>query len=318
MGFFSEIKGQDKITGVLTRAIQHGNISHAYLFSGPRGTGKKTTAQIFAQAILLEDDPGGKGYLRENVHPDYLTVERQEKKTLIGIEQITRELEPWLSNKPYRAKHRVAVIKEAHLLSSTAANALLKTLEEPPEFAVIILVSDENNLLETIVSRCQQIRFPLLPEAVIQGKLIEIGIEKDQARLFARLGQGSMSQALAYAQEGLFEEIWPLTRAMITDLASGKQIEVFHSAELMEKQPLIITLAEMLLRDLYVYQDTEQENLLLMPTNLAWYQQFKSVSALSVRNSLAHIADLKKHLSTSVNTQLIYINISYELLDALK
>jgi len=96
-----------------------------------------------------------------------MNIERLEKKTQISIEQINREMEPWLAMKPFRAAHRVIIINEAHLLSLPAANALLKTLEEPPPYAVIILVADEMMLLETIVSRCQRLRFGLLSEKTL-------------------------------------------------------------------------------------------------------------------------------------------------------
>ncbi|MEA1960564.1 MAG: DNA polymerase III subunit [Bacillota bacterium] len=318
MESFAKVKGQEKVIGVLQRAMQTGNISHAYLFSGPRGTGKKMTAEFFGEEILIQDDPGGKAYLKDRVHPDYLFVDRAEKKSLIGIEKITRELEPWLGTKPYRAEHRVAIIREAHLLSPTAANALLKTLEEPPNYAVIILVSDENNLLETIVSRCQHIRFAPLSEEVIEDMLTNKGVEPEQAKVYARLGQGSMSQAMACAEDGLFEDVWPVTREMITDLSSGKQIEVFRAAERMEKQPMIINLAEVILRDLYVYQETGQSSQLLIPSNSEWCKHFKELNTAYVRRALFNIADLKKQLTTSVNTLLLCINISYEMLDALQ
>ena len=318
LDYFAGIIGQERAILPLQRALQSGHISHAYLFMGPVGVGKYTTALGMARAIILSSDPQGEAYWREGVHPDFKLIERIDKKSMIGIEQVTRELEPWLALKPYRARRRVVIIKDAHLLSLPAANALLKTLEEPPEYAVIILVADENNLIETIISRCQLIKFDPLNEADLTTYFTDRGMDPEKAVHLARLAQGSIATALLFAEEE-WEGFWQLAKELIESLAGGQPIEVFLAAEKIEKQPLImIALLETILRDIYVYQQTGQSEQLLMAQNLTLCQKFKQLDLRQVGASMTSISAMKKLYQRSVSPLLLNINISYALQDALR
>lgn len=318
MEYFQKIVGQDRVIANLKKALANGHINHAYLFMGPSGVGKFCTALAMAQAIIISDDTDGEAYWREQVHPDFILVEKPENKTQIGIEQITRELEPWLALKPYRAQKRVVIIKDAHLLSLPAANALLKTLEEPPVYAVMILVADENNLLETIVSRCQLLRFAALSDSDIQEYFIRQGMAADQAIRLSKLGQGSISTAQLFAEEE-WEELWALSASILQALAGGKEYEVFTAAEKMEKNPLImVSLLETILRDIFIFQQTGSSTAIVMENNLTLCRSFKKLDPQNVTAAMARINSLKKRYKTSVNTLLLNINISYALLDALQ
>src|SRR5512137_29976 len=107
MDYWAGIVGQERAVGALRQALTTGKISHAYLLAGPPGVGKMTTALALARAIILSTDPQGEAYWREGAHPDFMLIAKPENKTLIGIEQINREMEPWLALKPYRAGRRV-------------------------------------------------------------------------------------------------------------------------------------------------------------------------------------------------------------------
>ena len=313
MNYFDNIIGQKRAVIPLQKALQSGHLSHAYLFMGPAGVGKYTTALALAQAVILGSDLPGEAYWREGIHPDFKLIEKSDKKSLIGIEQVTNEIEPWLALKPYRAAHRVVIIKDAHLLSLPAANALLKTLEEPPEYAIIILVTDENNLLETIVSRCQAIKFDYLREEDLTVYLTNRGMESAKAGNLARLAQGSIATALLFAEEE-WQELWELTRDLMESLAVGQAINVFLTAEKIEKQPLImVSLLETILRDICVYQQTENPEQLLMALNLPLCQKFKRLHPDQVGAALGSISSMKKLYNRSVNPVLLSINISYAL-----
>jgi DNA polymerase-3 subunit delta' len=319
MDYFTDIIGQERALLPLQKALQTGKINHAYLFVGPAGIGKFTAAQDFARAIIIGTDPQGEAYVKEKVHPDFMVVEKLESKTLIGIEQINREMEPWLALKPYRSSRRVVIIKDAHLLSIPAANALLKTLEEPPGHAVIILVSDEQNLLETIISRCQVIRFFPLAEVNISEFLLRRGVEPDRANNLARLGQGSMAAALLMAEEAGLEEFWDTAQTLIKNLATGQEIEVFKCAEQMEKKPaMLASLMSTLVRDIYIYQVTDQKQLLMMKSSLKLCEDFKKLVPIRVHAALGNIDKLRKQYRGPVSSLLISINISYQLWDALQ
>lgn len=318
MDYFQGIVGQDRIIAALQKSLQSQHVSHAYLFTGPAGVGKLTTALAMSRAIIMSSDSQGEAYWREQVHPDFKLVKKADNKTLIGIEQVTREIEPWLALKPYRADKRVVIIQDAHLLSPPAANALLKTLEEPPEYAVIILVADEHNLLDTIVSRCQLIKFSSLSEQDIQTYFLAQGIEAEKALHLARLGQGSIATALLFAEEE-WEEYWSIAQGMLASLAGGQEYQVFLAAEKMEKHPAImVSLLETILRDIYIYQQTGNPDRLLMDRNLSLCQNFKLLDPHKLRPALGRINSLKKLYAGSVNSLLLNINISYDLLDALR
>lgn len=318
MNYFYNIIGQERAVLPLQRALQSGHISHAYLFLGAAGVGKYTTALELARAVILSSDPQGEAYWREGVHPDFKLIEKADKKSMIGIEQVTNEIEPWLALKPYRARRRVVIIKDAHLLSLPAANALLKTLEEPPEYAVIILVADENNLLETIISRCQVIKFDSLREEELIAYLTGQGMEATKAGNLARLAQGSIATALLFAEEE-WNEFWERAKDLMESLATGQPSEVFLAAEKIEKQPLImVSLLETILRDICVYQQTGNPEQLLMAQNLPLCQKFKRLHLDKVGTALGSISNMKKMYNRSINPVLLNINISYALQAALR
>ncbi len=313
------IIGQERAVAVLRLALSSGNLHHAYLFMGPAGVGKKTAARAFARAIILNDDPQGESYLRDDIHPDFMSIDILENKTQISIEQVNREMEPWLAVKPFRAAHRVIIINNAHLLSLPAANALLKTLEEPPPYAVIILVADEMMLLETIISRCQRLRFGLLSEKDLGDFLRQRGMESERASYLARLAQGRVATSIQLADiEGL-EQQWQSAWKLINQLATGGEIAVFNCAEEIEKQPEIVTiLLTTLLRDAYVYQSTHKPELLVVQDNAPIYEAFKPLNGKRVLDSLTHIEELRKKYRGPIRSILLSINISYQLRDALQ
>lgn len=189
---FSEIVGQEHVVKTLTNAISLGMISHAYLFAGPRGSGKTTTARIFAKAVnclnrKTEDpEPCNKCSscieITEGRSMDLVEIDAASHR---GIDEI-RELRDGINFAPTKSKYRVFIIDEAHQLTKEAANALLKTLEEPPEHAIFILATTEvNKMIPTILSRCQRFDFRKLTVSEIIKRL-EFICEKEGAKVEKR------------------------------------------------------------------------------------------------------------------------------------
>ncbi len=181
--FFREILGQDWVVSHLKAARLAGRLAHAYLFLGPAGVGKATTARALAAALNCEQlgaDGDACGVcpscrrLQAGTHPDFLVISPEEGKTQIEIEQI-RELRRLTEYPPLGGGWRVVVIKPAEALTvqnDAAANALLKTLEEPPPQHLLVLIArGEADLLPTIVSRCHKLAFAPLPSALIIREL---------------------------------------------------------------------------------------------------------------------------------------------------
>ena len=205
---FEDVRGRDTIVRTLKNQIVSGRVGHSYLFCGTRGTGKTTIAKIFAKAVNCEDPQDGSpcGHcssclaIAENAN---LNVVEMDAASNNGVDDI-RNIIDQVSYSPTQGRYRVYIIDEVHMLSTPAFNALLKTLEEPPEYAIFILATTEPNRLPvTILSRCQRYDFGRLAPDVIAGRLREVcDMEKldaeDKAiRYIASAADGSMRDGLS-------------------------------------------------------------------------------------------------------------------------
>ena len=208
--------GHEDAVATLHRAVRRDQVSHAYLISGPAGVGRRTLALAFARVLLCQAAPAERPCGRcpscrrveRTMHPDLVVLsletagsEREARPTRISIDAI-RELRATIALRPLEGDWRVVVIDDADWLSRDAADALLKTLEEPPPFAVLILiVEDTTSLAETIRSRCQQIRLGPVPVVTVQAALEARGVEAPQAALIASLTRGRIGEAFRLAAD---------------------------------------------------------------------------------------------------------------------
>ncbi len=203
---FSEVTGQEFITETLRNAVATGRVAHAYIFAGPRGVGKTTTARIVAKALNCENPENGEPCnscsqcveITKGSHPDVIEIDAASNR---GVDQI-RELRESVHYAPVKGKRKVYIIDEFHMLTKEAFNALLKTLEEPPEHVVFILATTElDRIPPTILSRCQKFIFRKIPEEVIVKTLWEIcqkeevECEKEALKLIAVSSEGCMRDA---------------------------------------------------------------------------------------------------------------------------
>jgi DNA polymerase-3 subunit delta' len=209
------VRGHDRVVEELRRGLTGGRFPHAFLFVGPEGVGKKTFARKVAQALLCERadeaalDPCEACpsclQIKAGAHPDLLEVERPEQKYELPIELI-RKLCLDLGLKPMHGSRRVSIVDDADSLNDEAANAFLKTLEEPPPGSVLILIGTSAELqLDTILSRCRVVRFDPLPPDELAAVLVEQGITADPAVAahLAALADGSVSRARGLADPDL-------------------------------------------------------------------------------------------------------------------
>ncbi|MBO5716068.1 MAG: DNA polymerase III subunit gamma/tau [Clostridia bacterium] len=205
---FSEVCGQEHITSILRQEATEGKFNHAYLFCGSRGTGKTTCAKILSKVVNCEDVKDGNPC---GVCPSCLAIENGSTTDVLemdaasnnGVDNI-RDIRDEVVYSPSFLKYRVYIVDEVHMLSNSAFNALLKTLEEPPSHAIFILATTElHKLPATIVSRCQRFEFRRIATDILTSRIKfiaeqeGIAIDDDAARLIARYSQGGMRDSIS-------------------------------------------------------------------------------------------------------------------------
>lgn len=218
---FESVVGQQHIVSTLEHAVAEGRLSHAYLFCGPRGTGKTTMARILAKALLCEKAEGARAAgatgcnpdgtcpectaIAEGTHPDVYELDAASRT---GVDNVREEIINSVSFAPVRGAYKVYIIDEVHMLTTQAFNALLKTLEEPPSHVIFVLcTTDPQKILETILSRCQRFDFHRISNDDIIGRLRYIceqegfAFDEEALEVVARHARGGMRDALSTLEQ---------------------------------------------------------------------------------------------------------------------
>ncbi|HEX6386510.1 MAG TPA: DNA polymerase III subunit gamma/tau [Anaerolineae bacterium] len=242
---FEDVVGQEHVTRTLRNAVAAGRAGHAYLFCGPRGTGKTTLARLLAKAVnCLHEDPAQRpcnvcticGAIREGRFLDLIEIDAASNT---GVDDI-RDLRDKINFSPSEGRFKVYIIDEVHMLSTAAFNALLKTLEEPPPHVKFVLATtEEHKVPVTIKSRCQQFNFRLLTVEEITGRLEWLGqqesftVEPEALALIARQGSGSIRDAESLLDQLVVapgDEITAERAQMVLGTASGAAVTALTDA----------------------------------------------------------------------------------------
>jgi DNA polymerase-3 subunit delta' len=231
--------GHDRAVDLLRRQVASGSTRQAYLFTGPTGIGRRTLALRFAQSLncTAPPEPGVPcgdcwecKHVEEGTHPDVTFTQAATAGGILKVGQ-AREVRGSLNLRPYRARHRIAIFLRFQEANSEASNALLKILEEPPPFAVLILTADDpESILPTIVSRCEVLRLRPLPFGMVQQLLMDRGAPESQAQLVSHLSGGCPGAALRMLED---EAALPFRAQKLDELRSllaGSRAEKFAYA----------------------------------------------------------------------------------------
>ena len=234
---FEDLIGQEHVVKTLVHQIESGRVGHAYLFTGTRGTGKTTAAKIFARAINCEHPINGSpcgecATCKALADPSNIDIIEMDAASNNGVNEI-RDLRENVQFPPVNAKHKVYIIDEVHMLSTSAFNALLKTLEEPPEHAVFILATTEvHKIPATILSRCMRFDFKLIPTEKIAELIAKIydeqgkKYEKEAIMALAKAGEGSVRDALSVADVAISSVSEVLKYEDVTDILGTSNFDV--------------------------------------------------------------------------------------------
>ena len=246
---FSEVIGQTHITQVLENSLKAGRIRHAYLFSGPRGTGKTTTARLLAKAIncTCENPPCGRCHVCNAIQDGrYLDLIEIDAATHTGVDDV-RELREKIVFAPSEGRYKVYIIDEVHRFTGNAFDALLKTLEEPPNHAVFVLATTEvERVPATIQSRCLHFAFRRVPLNEIFSQLVQIAekegysFEDEALRLIAREGNGSLRDSISLLDQLLTDPNQTLTVDFVRKVIGTEHLESVHKViEAIQRSDLV-------------------------------------------------------------------------------
>lgn len=314
---FADIIGHSRQLGPLRAALANRRLHHAYLFTGPEGIGKRTVAMALAQAVHCtegKNDACGRcvqcARIDDGNHPDVRVVHLLEGKKEISIQQV-REIERELRYRSFGGQRKIAIVDPAGTMNAAAQNALLKTLEEPPENSLIILVTpNAGELLPTLRSRCLRLAFaPLARAQVAEFLRVKRNIEKERAELLAAMSMGSIGAALGLDDEELIarRRSWG---AMLADLRRGDYQTAMAAAEPLagdrEEALQFLRWAESWYRDLLVYGETgAQDDLVNIDMLAQLEQQSRRSGGARALPALAEIAAATAAIQRNLNRRMV-------------
>lgn len=255
---FDGILGQETVKKRLNSAIKSNRITNAYIFTGPEGVGKKLMAESFASSLI--------GINARN-SPDYILIEAKKGESSIKIDKI-RKLNSSMGLKPY-SDYKIYVINDADKMTVQAQNALLKTLEEPSSYGIIILITrNEQALLQTIRSRCTEVKFSPLNSNDIKKILLDEGVDENTATVSSLFSRGSVSLALEISKEKEVNEIRELVESFVSYMIiDGNKFEVTRISEYMknyaDQTEWILELLKIYIRDAILYREGVATDLLI-------------------------------------------------------
>ena len=313
MSLFSEIVGHEQIKEHLQKAISGEKAFHAYIFQGEQGTGKKLMARAFAAGLQCSgtgDKPCGEckscKQQASGNHPDIIWITHE--KSGIGVDDIREQLNNTMDIKPFSGQYKIYIVPEAEKMTEAAQNALLKTIEEPPAYGVVILLtSNINMLLPTIQSRCLTLEFRPLTNVTVEKFLLEHCQVPDYlAKMSATFAQGNLGKAIRYVKSDDFVE----KKDKILYLLKNKQDMTLYEMmtvmkEIGEDKDSVsdyIDLMVLWYRDVLLYKATKDVNQLMFRENYSDISREASKKGyVQIENILQAFDKAKLRLRANVN-----------------
>ena len=320
---FKDIIGHGDIINHFKLSIKNNKISHAYLLTGEDDSGKRVLADAYAMALQCIDLNPKASDIKDidscrtcksckqalsNNHPDIISIVRE--KASIGVDDIRNQVNKDIQIKPYSSPYKIYIIDEAEKLTEQGQNALLKTIEEPPDYAIIILLTNNiNNILQTIQSRCVVLQLKPVSKDSIQNYLMkEHEVPDYQAELSAVFAQGNVGKAIKYSSSEEFINIKNNTIHLLQQINNMENYEVVDFVKKLGKdKDDIINILDLILlwyRDVLMYKVTKDPNLLLYKQEImAISKHAKLISYEGIQNIIKEIDKAKARINANVNLE---------------
>lgn len=316
MNGFNKVIGHKDLIGYFQTAMKSGKISHAYILNGEKGSGKHILARTFAAALNCEGEnrPCGECHscrqAESKNHPDIVEV-MHDKPNSISVEDIRTQLVDDVTIRPYSSPYKVYIVGDAEKMTPQAQNALLKTIEEPPEYVVILLLTtNASALLPTILSRCVMLNTKPVPDAEVREYLMEhVQIPDYQADICVAFAQGNIGKAVQLASSENFGEIKAAAVHLLThvpemdiaDIAAAVKSVAAFKVDIRD----YLDILAVWYRDVLYFKATNDADGIIFKENLrAIQEQTRTISYEGIEQILESIQKAKERLTANVNFEL--------------
>ena len=314
---FEEILGNEMVKDHFKKAIENHKISHAYILTGEAGMGRKSIANAFAMTLLCEK--GGsepcmtchscKQVMSGN-HPDLIYV-KHEKPGSIGVDDVREQINDTIMIRPYSSYYKIYIVDEAEKMTVQAQNALLKTIEEPPSYAVIILITtNQEAFLPTILSRCVQMKLKPLKDFTIKSYLTQnLHIPEKDADICAAFARGNLGKAIHLASSDEFKELFQKVMVLVKNVGTMDISMLLDCIREMKEQNFdigeVLDLMQLWYRDVLMFKGTKDMNLLIFKDEYKMINETgEKVDYAGLEAILAAIDTARVRLNANVNMEL--------------
>lgn len=318
MGSFKDVVGHKDILKYISSAVENNRVSHAYILNGERGSGKKMLANLFAMTLLCEtgdNEPCGKCHSCKQAesgnHPDIIRV-THEKPNSISVDDIRTQVNNTVDIKPYQGPYKVYSIPQADMMTPQAQNAILKTIEEPPSYAVFLLLTENaETLLPTINSRCVMLKLRNIKDTLIKKYLMEnLEIPDYKADMCTAFAQGNMGRAIMLANSDHFNEIREEAVQLLKHISEMELNEIVAAVKNISVYKLEITdyldIIMIWYRDVLLYKATKEIDKVVFKDQLqSIKEQARKSSYEGIELILESLEKAKARLKANVNFDLV-------------
>ena len=318
MGSFKDVVGHKDILKYISSAVENNRVSHAYILNGERGSGKRMLANLFATTLLCESgnsEPCGKCHscrqAESGNHPDIIRV-THEKPNSISVDDIRTQVNNTVDIKPYQGPYKVYIIPQADLMTPQAQNAILKTIEEPPAYAVFLLLTENAEmLLPTINSRCVMLKLRNIKDTLIRKYLMEnLEIPDYKADMCTAFAQGNVGRAIMLANSEHFNEIREEAVQLLKHIHDMELSEIVAAVQNISVYKLEITdyldIIMIWYRDVLLYKATKEIDKVVFKDQLqSIKEQARKSSYEGIELILESLEKAKARLKANVNFDLV-------------